>query len=190
MRLRELQYNDIDAINEWRNTSKIGLRTNGPETIEKQEGFFIQLEKRNDWRFWAVEIDKIIDVDTTNDTFEPTLIGQGGFTNISLENRNAEISLIIDPEMRGKGYGKETVDLLLDQAFNYMNLHNIYGEVYDCNDVGLMFWDGIVKQYSSYFIDLPARKYWAGQYYDSHYFNINEYWYRSNKEKTNARNKV
>ena len=187
MRLRELQYNDIDAINEWRNTSKVGLRTNGPETILKQEDFFAQLDKRTDLRFWAVEVDTIIDVNTTNDTFEPTIIGQGGFTNISLENRNAEISLIIDPEMRGKGYGKETVDLLLDQAFNYMNLHNIYGEVYDCNDVGLLFWDGIVKQYSSYFIDLPARKYWAGQYYDSHYFNINEYWYRSNKEKTNGK---
>jgi RimJ/RimL family protein N-acetyltransferase len=185
MRLRELQYNDIDAINEWRNTSKVGLRTNGPETILKQEDFFAQLDKRTDLRFWAVEIDKITDAIFSNDTYVPTLIGQGGFTDISLDNLNAEISLIIDPRQRGKGFGKEAVDLLLEQAFDYMNLQNVYGEVYDCNDVGVLFWQKVVDKYGTYFIRLPSRKYWEGKYYDSLYFNLNRYWYVMKKEEKN-----
>lgn len=185
MILRELQYDDIDAINEWRNASKVGLRTNGPETIEQQENFFQQLTKRTDWRFWAIEVDKIIDVDTTNDTYEPTLIGQGGFTNISLDNRNAEISLIIDPYWRGKGYGKEAVELLLEQAFDYMNIQNVYGEVYDCNDEGVVFWQKVVDKYGTYFIRLPSRKYWEGKFHDSLYFNLNRYWYDIKKEEKN-----
>jgi RimJ/RimL family protein N-acetyltransferase len=188
MRLRELQDNDIFAINAWRNASKVSLRTNGPETVEKQEEFYQQLAKRTDWRFWGIEFDKIIDEDTTIDTYEPTISGQGGFTNISLDNRNAEISLIIDPYWRGKGYGKEAVDLLLEQAFDYMNLQNVYGEVYDCNDEGVVFWQKVIDKYGTYFIRLPSRKYWEGKYYDALYFNLNRYWYDIiKKEKNNGK---
>ena len=174
MRLRALDYDDMESINKWRNESKVGLRTNGPETLGKQDEFYEMIQNRNDMRFWAVEEKK------ENGSGYPdylTLIGQGGFTPINWENQNAEISLIIDPEQRGKGYGEKAVDLLLEQAFDYMGLHTVYGEVYSCNIEGMAFWEKMIKKYKADMRVLPARKYWKGSYWESLYFTFWDFEY-------------
>jgi RimJ/RimL family protein N-acetyltransferase len=68
------------------------------------------------------------------------LIGMVGIVNISLENRSAEISIIINPTKQGTGYGKRSVDMLLDKGFNELNLENIYGECYE-NSAHVGFWE-------------------------------------------------
>jgi len=98
----------------------------------------------------------------------------GGLENIIWENGIAEISLLVFEEHRKKGYGREAVKLFLDNAFNYFNLINVYGECYTCNEAGLVFWGKIIKQYDAYQTILPNRKYYNGHYHDSIYFNINK----------------
>jgi RimJ/RimL family protein N-acetyltransferase len=96
-------------------------------------------------------------------------VGVAGLTYISWENRSAEISLIIDPKLRGKGLGSDAVELLLEMAFYRMNLEIVYGEVYDCGNVE--FWKKVAPPGMKW-VTLPDRKFWNGKYYDSQYFSL------------------
>lgn len=54
------------------------------------------------------------------------LIGLAKLNHINLINRNADISIVIgEKSCRGKGMASEAVRLLIDYAFNYLNLHRI-----------------------------------------------------------------
>jgi GNAT superfamily N-acetyltransferase len=97
-------------------------------------------------------------------------IGMGGLTNIEWENGTAEISLIISPEYRGRGWGKKAVDLLRHEAILNMRLNGLYGEVYDCGN--RKFWEKIVSFHGGYKTDLVKRKYWEGVMFGSMWFSI------------------
>jgi len=70
------------------------------------------------------------------------------------------------------------IKLLLEKGFDYMNLENIYAECYTCNPA-LDFWDKMRMKYRGSDRTLPNRKYWAGRYYDSIYFNFNKRGYHA-----------
>lgn len=96
-------------------------------------------------------------------------IAMGGIENISFENSAGEISLLVFEEYRGKGYGSKAVDLILNYAFNSLNLNSVWGECY-YSSTAVKFWKKIIKQYSAYSHDLPLRKYYNGKYWPSLYF--------------------
>ena len=98
------------------------------------------------------------------------LIGMGGLNNIEWENSTAEISLIINPDYRGKGYGMKSVDLLFKEGFSNMGLYSVYGEVYECGNKG--FWEKVVDKYDGYKTMLPNRKLHNGIMYDSMWFSV------------------
>jgi RimJ/RimL family protein N-acetyltransferase len=100
-------------------------------------------------------------------------IGMVGLENIEFENGLAEISIILNPEYHGRGYGKEAVDMLLRRGFGDMHLENIYGECYVCN-LAYSFWQKICEKYGGTYTHLPNRKYYNGTFYDSLYFSINK----------------
>jgi len=169
MRLRELRKEDMPLINQWRNASKESLRTSGPETLERQMKWYEDLPNRHGIRFWGIEIEPKYQ---EGDWLPWDLVGTGGFTDISLENRNAEISLLLNPFLRGKGYGEQAVDLLLEQAFDYMNLHTVYGECYYSNKRAIEFWAKMVNKYDGTSTILSQRKFLFGEYWNSYYFTF------------------
>jgi hypothetical protein len=153
-----LTENGAEAARRWRNESLETLRTPFPLTVEQQKAFYQSLQERNSpHRYWQLSEDYIV--------------GVVGLTNIDYINGHAEISLIISPNKRGRGIGKEAVRLVLDQAFNYMRLMTVYGEVYKCNR-GIEFWEKVISLYRGYTTMLPDRKLWKGMYYGSLYFSI------------------
>jgi RimJ/RimL family protein N-acetyltransferase len=105
-----------------------------------------------------------------NPYVETGFIGMCGLTNIEWENGTAEISLIINPDYRGKGNGKKAVDLMLHEAKFNMRLNGLYGEVYDCGH--RRFWEKIVENKGGYKTDLVKRKYWNGEMFGSMWFSI------------------
>jgi RimJ/RimL family protein N-acetyltransferase len=122
--------------------------------------------RKADSRFYAVYEEKKYSFSP-----EKVFLGMVGLVNISLENRSAEISIILDPDIRGKGKGREALRLLLDAGFNDINLDNIYGECYE-NSAHIGFWEKICKDYGLELYPLPRRKFYKGMYYDSIYFNF------------------
>jgi RimJ/RimL family protein N-acetyltransferase len=159
MKLTPLTREQCQQVREWRNDERQFLRTPYFITEDMQEEFFHNVVNNRDseHRYFAI-------------MNYSSFIGMGGLTNISFENGNTEISLIINPEYRGKGYGIKSVDLLLHEAINNMRLYSVYGEVYDCGNRG--FWEKVVYRYSGYRTDLVNRKFWEGHTYGSMWFSI------------------
>jgi len=62
------------------------------------------------------------------------LVGNSGFHELHWTDRSAEIGLFIgDKSIWDKGYGTETVRLLLKHGFETLNLNRIYLRVYEPN---------------------------------------------------------
>lgn len=69
---------------------------------------------------------------------DDTLIGNISLMNINTINRSATLGIFIgDQHMRGKGYGREAIDLILRYGFLTLNLHNIMLEVHADNEAGI-----------------------------------------------------
>lgn len=163
MKLGIVTKDNAELVRQWRNLDIDAYRTPYPLTQEMQEEFYYKTICNRDSkdRFWAV-------LDGNNDD---CFIGMVGLVNIALENRCAELSIVIDPEMRGKDKGKQAVDLLLQEGFERLNLDNIYGECYTCS-ASIDFWLNICKEKMVDFVELPRRKYIDGKYHNSIYFNF------------------
>ncbi len=174
MKLKALSLTDLEQVRLWRNENLSALRTPFLLTAEQQEAFYLNTicNRQANSQYWGIWGDtQILYADDRPIDGAKELIGMCGLENIQWENRLAEISMILNPDYRGKGYGGKAVALLLDQGFNYLNLENIYGECYFCNPA-VEFWKTICKRYGAKCCNIPNRKYWNGQYYDSLYFNI------------------
>jgi hypothetical protein len=157
-------------------------RTPYPLTQEQQGRFYQKVicNRNANARYWGIWEEetysayiagKIAEEQTPIKTTNIKFIGMGEITNISLENRNGEIGLIMHP-----GYvymAEQAVELILEQGFDYLNLENIYGEVYGCSAY-LEIWKAVVLKFNANSCYLPCRKFWESKYYDSIHFNINK----------------
>ncbi len=159
MTLAPLSIDDMETIRRWRNAVPETLRTPYMLTREMQDDYYrtVICDRRGTTRYWGLIRDNVF-------------LGYGGIENIHSENRNGEMSLLIAPDERGKGYGAEAVELILEQAFYRLNLEHIYGECYMCGPY--LFWEKMVAKYAGDETVLPRRKYWDGMYYHSYYFTF------------------
>lgn len=171
MYLSALTKEQCEKVRQWRNKDIAMYRTPFYLTKEMQEDFFekVVCDRRSTNRFFAI-------MDTS---WQEVFVGMCGFVNISWENRSAEISLVIDPQLHKQGRGEDSLLLLLHEAFKNMNLENVYGECYWCSPA-LGFWQHICEKYGAEHVLLPTRKYWNGEYHNSLYFNFNRTAYYDN----------
>jgi len=170
MKLEVLTLDQLQQVREWRNNELQFLRTPYLITEKMQEEFYTNVinSRNSKHRYFALTYEALErDISKKHVTIN-RFYGIGGLTNIEWENGTAEISLIINPEYRGKGKGKVSVSLLLDEAFNNMRLESVYGEVYDCGNRG--FWENRVKELGAYRTDLKHRKFHDGKMWDSMWF--------------------
>jgi RimJ/RimL family protein N-acetyltransferase len=164
LKLDIIRPDDLIIVKDWRNMCPEALRTCKLTSDVDQINYYKKLNEDNSSRFWAVKRCGSIS----------KLVGFSGLNNIQHENRLAEINIIINPTLKGKGYGGEIIDMILDQAFNLLNLKNVYGECYYCNPDGIQFWGKIIEKYKGFSVDLPNRKYFLGEYWPSLYFNLSK----------------
>lgn len=170
MKLEPLTLEQCERVRLWRNAEMEVWRTSFMLTEEMQIDFYHQriCDRNSEHRYWAIR-EKVKAEDMAQ-----AFIGMGGITYIQWENRIGEITLIINPVYRKDGYGEKAVDLLLDQAFNHLNLQTVFGECYGANEKGCSFWQSITVKYNGFTTALPNRKYWKGVYENSLYFSIDK----------------
>lgn len=159
VRLSRVNKANLLACLDWRELDLSCLRTSNYILDIEQENFYESLSKRKDILLFSV----------LNES--GGLVGICGFVNINNQNRNAEISLIINPYFRRSGYGKNVLNLLLKYGFKVCNFRNIFGEAYLCNN-NIDFWQKYIEENNLFSTLLPERKYFNGKYHDSIYFNI------------------
>ncbi len=152
---------DAEKYVEWfcdfKMTDGIG-KSSSIETVESEREWIENSLKENRLNFSIVNLE--------NDE----LIGSCGILNINQKDRCAEVGIFIGNENdRSKGYGAETLRLLLDYGFNYLNLHNINLGVMSFNERAIACYKKVgFKEYGrrreSYFLN--------GKYYDHIYMDI------------------
>ncbi len=61
------------------------------------------------------------------------LVGCCGLHYVDWRLRSAEFGVFLGAKARGKGLGREALELMFDYGFREMNLHKIWCEIYDNN---------------------------------------------------------
>lgn len=182
MILKPLSLDDMQQTRRWRNGCLETMRTPYMLTEQMQKDYYYDTicNRKSNTRYWGLwedinkgeYLEKHPGIHFSMDFMETKindLVGYGGIENIEWENSRGEISLLIAPDYRKNGKGSEAVHLILDQAFNYLNLQRVYGECY-LSSTAVYFWKKIVAKYKAYWTPLPDIKYYKGEYWDSYYF--------------------
>lgn len=154
--LSPISIEDTEKYVEWMNDFKVtdGTgRSNGLITIEDEKAWINNNSSNSSDINFAI-------VNLENDK----LIGNCGIMEINYKDRTAEVGVFIgDESNRNKGYGSETLKLLLDFGFNYLNLNNIMLVVKSFNERAIACYKKVgFKEFGrrreSYFLN--------GKYYD------------------------
>lgn len=101
---------------------------------------------------------------------ENKLIGNCGLNKVDLIRRTATLGIFIgDKNKRGLGIGKEAINLVLDYAFNYLNLNNVMLNVFSFNENAIKCYESVgFKEFGrrreAYFLN--------GKYYDDIHMDI------------------
>lgn len=108
--------NDIPIRVNWINDSRINqtMFFDLPASIENTEKWYannINSKSRIDFSFFNKDGD---------------LIAMGGFTDISSIHKNAEFYVMVNPEMQGKGIGKQVSIWMYNYAFSVLDLNKIF----------------------------------------------------------------
>lgn len=138
VKLRPLLKMDLIKINSWRNSIEIkenALLHPFPVTFENDENWFekVSVDNSNKQVFFCVE------------TIENNeLIGYTQLFNINWVNRNCYFGIIIgESSARGKGFGKEATQLILNYSFTCFNLHKVLLEVSINNEKAINLYKSI-----------------------------------------------
>jgi len=121
--LSPIDVNDAEKYTEWLNDMEI-LKNLQLYTaiisLESEKTFLNNLSKDHNY--------SIIDLETNE------LIGNCGFMDIDYINQTAEIGIFIgNKTFWNKGYGAESLFLLIDYGFKALNFNNIMLKVYEYN---------------------------------------------------------
>jgi len=130
IRLRSFELSDLDEImKHWNNIELRNLLGNvdrGPASRNDEEEWI-----RSTWKLRQERRAFMFAIETIPDN---KLIGGTGLFNIDWTSRSAMTGIsIYNPEYWGKGYGQESMNLILGFAFQNLNLNRVELETFDFN---------------------------------------------------------
>ncbi|HEX2623096.1 MAG TPA: GNAT family protein [Phototrophicaceae bacterium] len=126
--LRSMTRDDLTRLCEFNNDLEVELAGGGdppiPQALERLQADFDRDASSGgrDGAVFAIEADG-------------KFIGQCALFNFDTTGHTCELGITIgDPEYRGRGYGRETVALLLDYAFRLRNFRKVWLRVHASNE--------------------------------------------------------
>ena len=118
--LRPVTIEDIAIIHQWRLASEPQALSCRPIPISTAEEVMTRFKKRvsgtNRQRFAIVR------------KKDHVLIGEVAFFNYNPLNRSMELGILINPEERQNGYGREALHVLCRYLFKYRGLNKVYAQ--------------------------------------------------------------
>ena len=158
--LREFRDTDLEAMHSWVNDEEVTRYLSMsvfPRTFEDSRKFLEnQLSRRSE--------EYVNFVIALKDDENKKYIGTVGLRNIDYINRNCELAITIGVrDKQNSGCGTEAVKLIVQYAFNSLNMHKVYLSVLNVNDKAKRVYEkcGFVK--SAEFKDHIFKN---GNYYD------------------------
>ena len=129
IKLRPLRIEDLEKTHEWRNNLELIKLTKGirfPKTLEVDREWFNNALNDRSNRNIYFGIDEI----ETND-----FVGIIQLNSIDYISGISELGIVFgDINIKGKGYGKESMKILLNYAFKFLNLRKISLKVIILNE--------------------------------------------------------
>ncbi|MNJ49370.1 putative ribosomal N-acetyltransferase YdaF [compost metagenome] len=134
IRLRKLSANDYTTYHDWRNDMEV-METTSPlldiYTLEETEQFISAIAAQPTTKGYLIEYKE------TEQT-----VGIVSLINIDYKNRSAECIIDIGvKDMWGKGIGTAAISLILEYAFNELNLHRLYLRVFSFNERAIKLYE-------------------------------------------------
>ena len=159
--LSPLNTEDVSVFCKWLNDKSITDNTGMSEimTTPITEGVYLEENSKAGKYQFAI-------VKKENDV----LIGSCGFNEVDFIRQTGMIGLFIgEEENRGKGYGREVLNLLLEYGFHTLNLHNIWLRAFSHNERAISLYrrvgfKEIGRRRESYFLN--------GKRYDDVYMDM------------------
>lgn len=124
--LSPLQKEDVPTLYRWINNPNLHkfLTVDMPMSLEDEYAWYENLLKRKGE-------DVVFAIRLMEDH---SLLGLIGLHKIKFKDGGATLGYYIGrEELHGKGYGTESLMIVLEYAFNTLNLHRVSAEVYDFN---------------------------------------------------------
>lgn len=122
--LSPIDINDAEKYAEWLNDLEVTSNLNLYASVINTETEKSLLEKLSKEHHYAI-------IDCNSDD----MIGTCGFLEVDHLNQAAEIGIFIgNKKFWNKGFGTESLRLLLDYGFKALNLHNVMLKVYSFNE--------------------------------------------------------
>ncbi|MFW5714024.1 MAG: GNAT family N-acetyltransferase [Brevefilum sp.] len=180
IRLRAVEKEDITSFLHWVNDEDVteNLFLFSPMSrFEEEKWYESMMKKPTSEHVLVIEvIDQSPQVD-----YRP--IGTCQFQNLDWRSRSAEIGIMIgEKSFWDRGYGTETMRLLLRHGFNTLNLHRIWLQVYAKNKRGIRAYEKAGFVYEGKY---RQAHYQEGEYHDIHLMSVlKEEW--QTREETNS----
>lgn len=158
--LRSIERADLPLIRNWRNDLNIQpfVREYRELTLDHINLWYESIIENSKFEFFIIE-------DLKN---RP--IGVAGLTYIDWVNKHADLHLgLYDEEWGSLEWGNPSIQVMLDYAFNYLNLNKVYAEIYeiDKNKIDLFNHNGFKFDAS-----LREHYYYKGKYITSHILSL------------------
>ncbi|MTI70824.1 MAG: GNAT family N-acetyltransferase [Firmicutes bacterium] len=122
--LSPINIEDAKKYTEWINDLEISINLGNASEIyslEKEKEILERISKEG-YNFAIVSLNK------------DELIGNCGLMHVDMKHGTAELGVFIgNKNYWSKGYGRESINLLLDYGFNLLNLNNIFLKVHSFN---------------------------------------------------------
>lgn len=167
--LRPIQESNLKDLYRWRNSPHIMARTRQWRqlTWKEHQNWFNNLDPNKNLMFGISHLNKM-------DQYL-YIVGACGLTHIDWINRSAEVSIYIgNKKNERKGYGSKALTELKRIAFDSMNLHRIFAEIYSFNEQSMKFFEKNEFRLQGTVSETVWR---FGCWYDSHYYNYyDSYW--------------
>ena len=167
VRLRAAEKEDIPAFLRWINDAEVteNLLMVAPMSRLEEEQWYDAMMKNP-------KSEHVLVIEVVDDGLDEgyRAIGTCQFHNIDWRNRSGEIGIMIgEKAFWNKGYGTETMQMLLLHGFNTLNLHRIWLQVFSKNKGGIRAYEKAGFQYEGKF---RQGHYQHGQYYDVHLMSV------------------
>lgn len=164
VRLRAVEREDVKHFFEWVNDPEVtfGLSLYLPMSMTDEERWFENLANR-------APNEKPFGIDL-RDGGDWRLIGNCTFFNIDANARSAELGIMIgDKSIWNKGYGTETMELLLRHGFETLNLNRVMLMVYAYNPRAIRTYEKAGFKHEG---TLRQAVYKHGEYGDVHIMSV------------------
>ena len=126
--MRKIEPSDLPFLYQWENDATMWADSDTHNPLSRHD-LHQYIENTTGDIYRDGQLRLIIEdsqLSTLNSQLSTKIVGSIDLFDFDARNRKAAIGMYIAPDARGRGVGKQAVQLLLDYAFNFLHLRMVY----------------------------------------------------------------